>query len=175
MRQPTLIHQEDAEPVLIVDYDPSWPANFCAYRDRLAEALGSLAIAIEHVGSTAVPGIPAKPIVDLDVVVRAADVAAAISALQSLGYQHIGDLGIEGREAFRCPPKVPRHHLYVCLEGGTALLNHLAFRDCLRADAEISREYAKLKMDLALRYRNDRAAYTEAKFAFIASVLERLA
>ncbi|HXA76366.1 MAG TPA: GrpB family protein [Candidatus Acidoferrales bacterium] len=175
MRQPTLLQVADGEPVLIVDYDPSWPTIFCAFRDQLAEALGPLAIAIEHVGSTAVPGLPAKPIVDLDVVVRAADVAATISALQSLGYQRVGDLGIEAREAFRCPPEVPRHHLYVCLEGGTAFLNHLAFRDCLRADAEISREYAKLKMDLALRYRTDRAAYTEAKSAFIASVLERLA
>ncbi len=168
------MHMEDAEPVFIVDYDPSWPENFCALRDRLAKALGTLVIAIEHVGSTAVPGLPAKPIVDLDVVVRAPDVAAAIYALQSLGYQHIGDLGIEGREAFRCPPTVPRHHLYVCLEGGTALLHHLAFRDCLRVHAKISREYAKLKMDLTLRYRNDRAAYTKAKSDFIASVLGRL-
>jgi GrpB-like predicted nucleotidyltransferase (UPF0157 family) len=166
---------EDTEPILIVEYDPSWPAVFQALRDRLSEALGPLAIAIEHVGSTGVPGLPAKPIVDLDAIVRAVDVPAAISALERLGYRHEGDLGIDGREGFRCPPHVPRHHLYVCMEGSPALSNHLVFRDGLRAQREISREYAKLKTELASRHRNDRAAYTEAKSAFIQSVLKHLA
>jgi GrpB-like predicted nucleotidyltransferase (UPF0157 family) len=168
-----MIEMEQSEPIAIVEYDPAWPALFMELRDRIAAALGPLALSIEHVGSTAVPGLAAKPVIDLDAVVRAAEVPAAISALERIGYRHEGDLGVEGREAFHQPPDAPRHHLYVCAEGNPALSNHLSFRDCLRANPAIAREYAALKMELASRYRHDRARYTEAKSAFIQSVLRR--
>ena len=106
-----------ADPVVIADYDPSWPATFEQLRDRLTGTLGLLAVAIEHVGSTAVPGLAAKPIIDLDVVIAdRADLPAVIQQLRPLGYQHEGDLGVPGREAFTTPAGPP-HHLYVCALG----------------------------------------------------------
>ena len=102
-------------PVEIADYDPGWPAAFAALRDQITGVLGPLAQRIEHVGSTAVPGLPAKPIIDLDVVIATrAHLPEVITRLDALGYHHEGDLGITGREAFTSPAATPAHHLYVC-------------------------------------------------------------
>ena len=164
--------EERAEPVVVVPYDPAWPATFALLRDRVAPVLGPLAVGIEHVGSTAVAGLDAKPIVDIDVVIRHADdVPAVATRLATLGYTHLGDLGIIGREAFRATPDLPRHHLYVCAAGAITLQAHLSLRDALRADPELAAEYAALKRGLAERHREDRDAYSEGKSAFIASVL----
>src|SRR5262245_51865013 len=96
--------------------------------------LAGVAVTIEHVGSTAVPGLAAKPIIDMDVVIRSrSDLPAVITRLATLGYQHQGDLGIPDREAFRPPPGLPPHHLYVCLAGCAALRNHITLRDHLRS------------------------------------------
>jgi GrpB-like predicted nucleotidyltransferase (UPF0157 family) len=173
MLQSTLLRTEQTEPVLIVEYQPLWPAAFESLREQGAVVLSSLAIAIEHVGSTAVPGLCSKPIIDLDVVVRAEDVRAAISALETLGYQHLGDLGVPGREAFRSPVGAARHHRYVCAEESPALRSHLLFRDYLRAHPDAAREYGELKTDLAVRHEKNRPGYTEAKSEFIESVLKR--
>jgi GrpB-like predicted nucleotidyltransferase (UPF0157 family) len=166
--------EQRAEPVVVVPYDPAWPAAFALLCDRLAPVLGELAAGIEHVGSTAVPGLDAKPIVDVDVVLRhEADLPEAIARLARLGYTHLGDLGIVGREAFRAPaqPPQPAHHLYVCAAGAAALQAHLTLRDALRADRELAAAYGELKRELAQRYRNDRDSYAEGKSAFIAAVL----
>ena len=164
--------EERAEPVVVVPYDPAWPATFALLRDRIAPVLGQLAVGIEHVGSTAVAGLDAKPIVDVDVVIRHADdVAAVATRLATIGYAHLGDLGIIGREAFRATADLPRHHLYVCAAGALTLQAHLSLRDALRADPQLAAEYAALKRALAERYRDDRDAYSEGKSAFIASVL----
>ncbi len=164
--------EQRAEPVVVVPYDPAWPAAFARLRDRLAPALGELAVGIEHVGSTAVPGLDAKPIIDVDVVIRHTDdFGAVVERLATLGYEHLGDLGIAGREAFRATPDQPRHHLYVCAAGAPALQAHLALRDALRADPQLATAYAALKRELAERYRDDRDSYAESKSAFIASVL----
>jgi GrpB-like predicted nucleotidyltransferase (UPF0157 family) len=159
-------------PVGIADYDASWPAAFQQLRDRLAATLGPLAVAIEHVGSTAVPGLAAKPIIDLDVMIAdRADLPAVIEQLRPLGYLHEGDLGVPGREAFTTPAGAPPHHLYVCAIGTPALNRHLAFRDALRSDPDVARAYGDLKRALAARLGDDRAGYTEAKSAFIEQVL----
>jgi GrpB-like predicted nucleotidyltransferase (UPF0157 family) len=135
-------------------------------------ALGDLALAVEHVGSTAVPGLPAKPIVDLDAVIPApADLPAAVARLAARGYVHEGDLGIPGREAFRPPPDLPRHHLYVVAAGAAELRRHLLFRDHLRAHPDAARAYADLKRAAASRAGDDRAAYTRAKDEFVAAIL----
>jgi GrpB-like predicted nucleotidyltransferase (UPF0157 family) len=161
-----------ANPVVIADYDPSWPATFQQLRERLVATLGPLAVAIEHVGSTAVPGLAAKPVVDLDVVIaERADLAAVIEQLRPLGYLHEGDLGVPGREAFTTPAGAPPHHLYVCAMGTPALDRHVAFRDVLCADPDVARAYGDLKRTLAARLSDDRAGYTEAKSAFIEQVL----
>lgn len=164
--------EQRAEPVVVVPYDPAWPAAFALLRDRLAAALGELAAGIEHVGSTAVPGLDAKPIVDVDVVLRHdTDLPEAIARLARLGYAHLGDLGIVGREAFRGPAGLPRHHLYVCAAGAPVLQAHLMLRDALIADPALAAAYAALKHELAQQHRDDRDSYAEGKSAFIASVL----
>jgi GrpB-like predicted nucleotidyltransferase (UPF0157 family) len=160
------------DPIVVVASDPGWPARFLQLRDRLAAALGPLAIRIEHVGSTAVPGLAAKPIIDLDVVIATRDdLPAVIDRLRPLGYRHQGDLGVPGREAFASPPGSPPHHLYPCTSASAALARHLALRDLLRADPPAARAYADLKRSLAARFRHDRAAYADAKTDFIETLL----
>src|ERR1700738_1203567 len=123
---------------LIQDYDPSWPEAFSKLAARVQATLGSLVITIEHIGSTAVPGLAAKPIIDLNVFLASpVDIPKAIRLLASIGYAHEGDLGIAGREAFRTPPDEPRHHLYVLIAGAKELRRHLAFRNALRADSDL--------------------------------------
>ncbi len=153
--------------MVIEDYDPAWPALFEILRGMLAEALGETAVAIEHIGSTAVPGLAAKPIIDIDVGIRSLDLPLAIDKLAAFGYVHAGDQGIPGREAFKQNGAWPAHHLYVCPEAGAELRRHLAFRDLLRSSHEVRQAYEELKKRLAHTYRNDRLAYTEAKSAFI--------
>ena len=128
---------------------------------------------MEHVGSTAVPGLIAKPIIDLDAVLGSpADLPEAIRMLRSLGYVHEGDLGIKGREAFLWPPGEVRHHLYVLVEGATELRRHIAFRDALRRNPALREGYAQLKRALAAEFPCDRKSYTEGKSAFIAAALD---
>ncbi len=159
------------ETVIVVDYDPAWPAVFDALRVAIRAALGHLAASIEHVGSTSVPGLAAKPVIDLDVVVAGADVATAIARLAHVGYVHRGDLGIVGREAFWSPAGSPAHHLYVCPADSVALANHLAVRDHLRAHPEAARAYGELKKRLARLHARDIDGYVEGKSAFLLGIL----
>ncbi|MCV3766699.1 GrpB family protein [Rhizobium sp. TRM95796] len=161
------------EPVIIVAYDPAWPEIFEALRRRIEAALGPIAIAVEHVGSTAVPGLPAKPIIDIDVAI-AGDSAlpTAIAALATIGYAHQGEKGIAGRHAFAAPAGLARHHLYLCAAHSAELRRHLAFRDRLRADAGLAAAYGALKMRLAEEFGWDREGYTIAKTSFIETALE---
>jgi len=169
-------------PVIIGDYDPQWPVAFAALRQVIGAALGDLAVAIEHVGSTAVPGLAAKPIIDLVVVIASrAQLPAVIAALARLGYIHEGDKGIPGREAFdRAGPDVPRdgsgqtwpdQHLYVCARDNAELARQLAFRDYLRAHPPAAAAYAALKRELAREFRHDREAYTDHKRDFVEGIL----
>jgi len=163
------------EPVVIYDYDPAWPERYEVLRGRLAPALGELAAAIEHVGSTAVPGLAAKPVVDLVVLLASKDdLPAVIERLADLGYRHEGDLGIVGREAFATPPGYAAHdhHLYVCAPDWGGYGDQIRFRDYLRAHAGAAADYAALKRALAVQFRNDRTAYTDGKAAFVRSILE---
>ena len=160
--------------VLIQDYDPSWPHAYSKLATRVESALGSLVVTVEHIGSTAVPGLAAKPIIDLDVVLASSrDLPETIRLLASIGYVHEGNLGITGREAFRSPPGESPHHLYVLATGANGLRRHLAFRDALRASEDLRNKYAELKRVLAQTYKDDGRGYTEAKTAFIVSALTR--
>lgn len=157
--------------VTVVDYDPTWPEVFEHLRATIMPVVGDLAVAIEHVGSTAVPGLAAKPVIDLDVVVRApSDVPMVVARLATLGYDHLGDFGLAGREAFRPPDGSPPHNLYVC-RSGPALENHLALRDHLRRHPELADAYGALKKRLAQRFRNDIDGYVVAKTDFVVAVL----
>ena len=155
----------------VVAYDPEWPARFEAIRARLAPALGSLAASIEHVGSTSVPGLAAKPVIDIDVVVAdPADIPAVIDILTTLGYEHLGEVGVKDREAFRRPPGTERHNLYVCPAGGEGLRNHLALRNHLRTHPEAVEAYAALKRRLAAEA-PDIDTYVAAKTDLIVALL----
>ena len=163
-----------AEPVVIVEYNPDWPRIFQSLSAPIVAALGELVAGVEHIGSTAVPGLAAKPIIDLDVLAPSrAEVPAVIERLATLGYLHSGDQGIRGREAFAPPPQLPLHHLYVCAQGNREYQRHIAFRDHLRSHPQDAWAYAALKRSAACRFRDDRVAYTEAKTEFIAEILRR--
>ena len=160
-------------PVIIVDYDPAWPELFNTLKSSIDTALGEVALRVEHVGSTSVPGLAAKPIIDMDLVVRAEDLGKAIALLASIGYVHDGDGGIPGRERFRPPAGLPSHHLYVCAEDNAELLRHIQFRDYLRLHPESVAEYGMLKKRLAAAYGDDREGYSIAKSEFITTILSR--
>ena len=160
------------EPVIVVGYDPRWAATFSRLRDLIAGSLGDLPATIEHVGGTSVPGAAAKPIIDIDVVLASrGHISRAIQLLTTAGYRHLGDLGIVGREAFDSPAGLSAHHLYVVVLGNSEHLRHLRFRDYLRSHPEETRRYSELKKSLAISFRNDREAYTEAKSDFVEGVL----
>lgn len=162
------------DPIIIVDYNPTWPDTFRRLGARARAALGDLAIAIEHVGSTAVPGLAAKPVIDLDVVIRSsADLPAAIAGLATFGYVYQGEQGVPDRHAFAWPPDEPRHHLYVCPTNSLELRRHLALRDYLRTHPDAARAYGALKRAAALTHRDDRDAYTQAKDAMVKKLLHR--
>jgi GrpB-like predicted nucleotidyltransferase (UPF0157 family) len=161
-------------PIIVSDYDLKWPGVFQLLRKRIAGALGDMAAAIEHVGSTAVPDLAAKPIVDIDVLLASeAMLPTAIERLASLGYIHQGDLGVPEREAFRAPAKDPPHHLYVCPPCSAEFRRHVAFRDYLRSHPKDAKIYADLKRALAEQFRNDRPRYNTAKGEFVSELTSR--
>ena len=159
--------------VLVLPYDARWAQSFAQIRDELREGLGELALSIEHVGSTSVPGLSAKPIIDIDVVIwdRSAFDAAA-RALEKIGYRHEGDLGIPGREAFGYDGKehLQAHHLYVCARDAAELKRHIAFRDYLRAHPEAARAYGRVKEEAAALYPWDIEKYMAHKAPFIEKI-----
>lgn len=168
-----VLGEERGDSVEIVPYDGTWPSRYQEMRRRLAEALGSVARRIEHVGSTAVPGLAAKPVVDIQLSVGDIDDEAAYRrSLESLGF------GLRYRKPywryFRPVPGVPRDfQVHVCLSGGKWERDHLLFRDYLRAHPDRAAAYAALKRDLALRYAQDRIGYTDAKAPFIEEILSQ--
>jgi GrpB-like predicted nucleotidyltransferase (UPF0157 family) len=164
--------QRSARIVIVTDYDTSWPATFLALQRMIREVLRDLADSVEHVGSTSVPGLAAKPIIDIDAIVSHRDrVSAATERLRLLGYVHQGNLGIEDREAYETPAGLPAHHLYVCISGSPALINHITVRDYLRTHPECAAAYGRLKKELARRFPYDVGQYTRAKSEFILQIL----
>jgi GrpB-like predicted nucleotidyltransferase (UPF0157 family) len=156
-------------PIEIVEYDPAWPARFDAERERLLPLLPGAEI--HHIGSTAVPGLPAKPVIDLMALVE--DVDAPIAALiEDGGYQYPEAFNATlSRRRWLCRPTAAHrtHHLHL-VDDRTELDRHMRFRDRLRASATLADEYTRLKRELAGRFGNDREAYSEAKSAFIRQV-----
>jgi GrpB-like predicted nucleotidyltransferase (UPF0157 family) len=159
--------------VVIVDYDPQWACDFEALRARIWTAVEDVAVSIEHVGSTSVPGLAAKPVLDIDIVVESEEaVRQTIDRLAKIGYTHKGNLGIEGREAFRAATNKPAHNLYVCRHDSAALRDHRTFRDYLRTHPETAKAYAELKRSLAGQFPDDINSYATAKTDFVTGVLE---
>ena len=159
--------QASSRVIEVVDYQPTWIDEFQSYAEQLKPLLEGLVIGIEHVGSTSVVGLAAKPIIDIDIVISSRVVLErVIQKLATVGYRHIGNDGIPGREAFAWPSE-KRHHLYVCAVNAHNLHNHLIFRDYLRAHPEVAATYGQLKKSLAQKYRRNAESYCESKTEFI--------
>jgi len=172
VRAPQLAHIGTVG-VTVVRHSPEWAARFRALADTLTDALAQVQIlGIEHVGSTSVPHLPAKPVLDVDVIVRRADVTAAIAALEAVGYRHRGDLGVTDREAFIAPDDAPRRHVYVCVDGTLHLRNHLAVRSVLRARTDLRDRYGAVKLALAADPDITIEEYIAGKTAILQEVLD---
>jgi GrpB-like predicted nucleotidyltransferase (UPF0157 family) len=174
MRHPSLDDRFDPA-VRIVDYDPAWAELAAAEIARIEAALGPLAVRVDHVGSTAVPGLAAKPIVDLQAAVAALEPRAAyVEPLEHLGYLFAPDPDSPDFHFFGKPPERPRaFHLHVCAAGSEHEHRHLALRDHLRAHPEEVSRYAALKRALVARAPGDRLAYIAGKDAYVADLERR--
>jgi GrpB-like predicted nucleotidyltransferase (UPF0157 family) len=161
------------EPIRIVAYDPGWPERFERERAALEGAIGEWIVGgIHHVGSTAVPGLDAKPVIDILVGVESLEAArACFDPLARLEYLYAPYRPEEMHWFCKPGPSRRTHHLHLVPAGSRRFEEELAFRDRLRADPAVAEAYAALKRELAVRFANDREAYTEAKAAFIARQL----
>ncbi len=169
----------------VVDYNRVWANEFLQIKEVLLSRITFPLKGIEHVGSTSVPGLAAKPILDIDIII-ADDTTLqqrVINELAELGYIYVGDLGISGREAFkRKDEEVPysagkrtwmKHNLYLCREGSLGLRNHLAFRDFLRKNPDKCQSYGEIKKKLAVSFPEDIDSYIDGKTDFIVSILKQ--
>jgi len=156
-------------------YDPEWPRTFERIHAHVWPVVQRAAMSLEHVGSTSVPGLRAKPVIDACIVVASRrDIPHVVKALATIGYVHRGDLGVPDREAFRQPAELPRHHLYASHRGSISLKNHLGLRDHLRAHPDVAREYGDLKETLAKRFPDDIDSYIAGKSEFILGILRQI-
>ena len=163
--------------VVVLPYDEQWKQDFIMIKDELTSALGQLAMRIEHIGSTSVEGLSAKPIIDIDVVIKDyAEFEEVVSTLGAIGYRHEGDLGVAGREAFKYDGKdhLRKHHLYVCPEDSPELKRHIAFRDYLRTHSDAVRQYSRIKEEGAMLYPYDIDRYIEHKTPFIEKIYKEI-
>ena len=166
-----------AKHVVVLPYDEAWKKDFEEIKAELMAVLDGLVLSVEHVGSTSVPGLAAKPIIDIDVIIEDTDCFEKVkTALETIGYQHEGDLGIPGREAFKYHGKehLRKHHLYVCAKDSDELKRHLSFRDYLRTHPEAVKEYGRIKEEGARLYPNDIDSYIEYKAPFIENIYEQI-
>jgi GrpB-like predicted nucleotidyltransferase (UPF0157 family) len=169
------------KPVIIHEYNPRWPVDFEDISAHLYATLAGMRVAVEHIGSTAVPSLASKDILDIVIVYEGdAEFQHVKTALRGIGLDHVGDQGIPEREVFKAHeagPTLPngrpwpRVHLYACRSGCTALSRMLTFRDLLKANPGLRERYAELKKQLADSYGSDREGYTNAKSRFIESAL----
>lgn len=168
--------------IIVESYNPLWKDQFLELYAVYNRHLGNLVEGIEHVGSTAVPGLAAKPILDIDLIIEEQDkLGTVIKILQQLGYQYRGELGIRDRHAFSQESASvpfagtkrawPKHNLYCCLKNSESLANHLLLRDALRNDVTLRRAYEALKIKLAEQVQGDIDAYVAGKSTFIANIL----
>ena len=161
--------------VNVVPYDKSWKTAFEEISKEIENALGDLIIGIEHVGSTSVEGLSAKPCIDLDVVIKDYGVFdAVVRNLGSIGYIHEGNLGIADREAFKYSnkPHLIQHHLYVCPQYSEELRRHITFRDFLRSNPKAAKKYGMTKETAAQLFPDDIDKYIEYKTPCIQELYE---
>ena len=157
--------------VSIVPYDSTWPGRFEAEAERIERALDGLPIRLEHIGSTSIPGLAAKPVIDI-LAGRPprSRVEPYIAAMKQLGYEHMGSYGVPGRNYFR-RGKPRSHHVHMVPWTGPLWREHLLFRDHLRAHPDVRREYEALKYELAVRFAHDKKLYQDEKGPYIKRVI----
>ena len=161
--------------VKVLPYDESWKVAFEEISREIENALSDLIIGIEHVGSTSVEGLSAKPCIDLDVVIKDYSVFdVVVRKLESIGYIHEGNLGIADREAFKYSnkPHLMQHHLYVCPQYSEELHRHITFRDFLRSNPEAVKKYGMTKETAAQLFPDDIDKYIEYKTPCILELYE---
>ena len=164
------------QKVMVLPYDRAWKTAFETIKGEIEAALGDLILGIEHVGSTAVEGLSAKPCIDLDVVIEDYAVfPGVVQKLAAVGYIHEGDLGIKGREAFRYEdkPHLMKHHLYVCPRDSRELHRHITFRDFLRSNPQAAKQYGQVKEEAARRYPDNIDQYMQFKSACVEQLYEQ--
>jgi GrpB-like predicted nucleotidyltransferase (UPF0157 family) len=162
--------------ITVEDYDPHWTEWFRTIHGYIWPAIDDVAVRIDHVGSTSVPGLAAKPIIDMDIVVQSPDdVRPVIERLSGIGYRWRGDFGIPGRESFERPGDVelPMHNLYLVVEDNKPHVDHWLLRDLLREDPDSRERYEALKKRNAEAAENDMDVYVAAKAKFVAELLTR--
>ncbi len=162
------------KPIEVHEYNSEWTNEFNRIKEKIESIIGDLIIDIHHVGSTSIEGLAAKPIIDIDVEIQSYDAFNEIvERLIQYGYVHNGNQGIEGREVFKQTQNdgLMSYHFYVCQSDCRELRRHIRFRDFLNENHQLRDEYAELKKQLAIKYRNDREAYTDSKTDFIKSVM----
>ena len=158
--------------IVLEAHSPDWARHFRLVADTLERALADLPIiSIEHVGSTTVPGLPAKPILDIDIIVPRDVVAPAIGALARAGYAHCGDLGVTDREAFTAPDETPARNVYLCVAGTLHLRNHLAVRAALLEHPALRDRYGAVKQQLVSEPGMDIHRYIAGKSAVLQDIL----
>ena len=152
--------------VIVLPYDVKWKADFEKIKAEIENAIGQLIVSVEHVGSTSVIGLSAKPCIDIDVVIKDYSVFdAVVSSLAEIGYIHEGDLGIKDRHAFRYTdkPHLQTHHLYVCPQNSAELYRHITFRDFLRSNPDAAEKYSRVKETAAQLFPDNIDKYIEYK------------
>ena len=161
--------------VVVEKWNPKWKDEFERIVDSLGEDVIYNSVKIEHVGSTSVEGLSAKPIIDLDIVIENDKFEIIKRLLNDKGYEHEGDLGIEGREAFSYSGKeeLMTHHLYVCPKDSKELFKHITFRDFLKNNPALASEYSKVKEQAAVLYPDDIDKYMEFKSEIIEKIYKR--
>jgi GrpB-like predicted nucleotidyltransferase (UPF0157 family) len=161
-------------PIEVAAYDPAWPVRFAELGRDLRAGLGAVALRIDHIGSTSVPGLAAKPIIDIQVSVADFEPLAAYRLpLEQLGYVYRADNPERTKRYFREPSGRRRTHVHVRRAGSFSEQWALLFRDYLRAHAEAAAEYAAVKQRLALRFRDDRRAYVDAKGPLLWEIIRK--
>ncbi len=160
--------------VIVEDYNPNWLTEFNKIKSELQTALKEKVISIEHIGSTSVFNLSAKPIIDIDIVIDN-NFLEVKSILENLDYTHEGHLGIIGREAFKYShkPHLMKHHLYVCHKDSIELKKHITFRNYLRTHPDDVKAYSDLKKALASKFPHDIDAYMLGKTSLIEDLYKK--
>jgi GrpB-like predicted nucleotidyltransferase (UPF0157 family) len=161
--------------IIVVKYDEKWISEFEIIKNEVLPIIYNEIISIEHVGSTAVPGLWAKPIIDINIVANESMLPVVIEKLSSIGYIHEGNLGVEGREAFRYTdkPHLMNHHLYVCSKDSAEHMRQVAFRDYLRLHPLDCQKYSEIKIDMAKKFPHDIDSYIKGKEPVVMEIYQK--